>query len=419
MEFQWNTNLLDEYQLLAWANSFKYTCFLNPNDWQDEYPQGSFPKILAVAHQSTPYSFLDEQKHLNKWVFGYLGYDLKNRLENLQSLNPCTIPFPDSLCFEPLHLFRWHNDTIYVSSSLSEQALLAEIQDFTHPHIQEKLGKIEAQVDFETYCQNIEHIKNHIIEGDIYELNYCIEFLAKDTCINPLDTYLRLCELSPMPFSAMLKAQDQYILCASPERFLKKIGQKLISQPIKGTIRRGTNPEEDEANYQKLRNSEKEIAENMMIVDLVRNDLARSAVIGSTKVVEFFGIYPFRQVFQMISTIEAELHPDSSPQKAIANAFPMGSMTGAPKIKAMELIERYENTKRGVFSGAIGYFSPEGNFDFNVVIRSIFYDAIHQKLSFLVGSAITYDAQAQDEYQECLLKAQAIREVLMRLKTQV
>jgi para-aminobenzoate synthetase component 1 len=215
-----------------------------------------------------------------------------------------------------------------------------------------------------------------------------------------------------MPFSALLKVENKYVLCASPERFLKKTGQTLISQPIKGTIRRGNSPEEDQTNYQILKNSEKEIAENMMIVDLVRNDLARSAVVGSTRVAEFFGIYPFRQVFQMISTIEAELSPNVSPQKAIANAFPMGSMTGAPKIRAMELIDRYENSRRGVFSGAIGYFSPQGDFDFNVVIRSLFYDASKQKLSFQVGSAITYDAQAETEYQECLLKAQAIRQVL-------
>ena len=412
MEFQWNIEAISDKHLLAWANSFEYCCFLNPNHWQEEYPQGSFPKILAVAHQKASFSFIEEKNILGKWLFGYLGYDLKNQLEKLQSKNPAAISFPDSLCFEPLHLFIWENDAIRVSSDLPEQELLTVIQNFKLLKQAEQIGNIEAKVSFEQYCQNVEAIKNHIVEGDIYELNYCIEFFARNSIINPTNTYLHLCELSPMPFSAMLKLEDKYILCASPERFLKKTGQKLISQPIKGTIRRGKDPEEDEVNYLKLKNSEKEIAENMMIVDLVRNDLARSAVIGSTQVTEFFGIYPFKQVFQMISTIESELLPTISAQKALANAFPMGSMTGAPKIKAMELIEQYENSKRGVFSGAIGYFSPKGDFDFNVVIRSIFYDAKEQKVSFQVGSAITYDAQAEEEYQECMLKAQAIREVL-------
>jgi para-aminobenzoate synthetase component 1 len=412
MAYRWNIDAVRQEALLAWANSFPYCCFLNPNHWQNQYPQGSFPKLLAVAHQKFTYSFIDEQNFTGKWLFGYLGYDLKNRLENLQSKNPAYIKFPESLCFEPLHLFVWENDCINVFTETSEKELFAEIQNFTSPHFQEQIGEIRSKVSFEQYCQNVEAIKNHIIEGDIYELNYCIEFVAENICLNPIERYLYLCQLSPMPFSALLKVENKYVLCASPERFLKKTGQRLISQPIKGTIRRGNSPEEDQTNYQILKNSEKEIAENMMIVDLVRNDLARSAVVGSTRVAEFFGIYPFRQVFQMISTIEAELSPNVSPQKAIANAFPMGSMTGAPKIRAMELIDRYENSRRGVFSGAIGYFSPQGDFDFNVVIRSLFYDASKQKLSFQVGSAITYDAQAETEYQECLLKAQAIRQVL-------
>lgn len=412
MEYRWSTETIEETLLLNWANCFPYFCFLNPNDWQTSYPQGSFPKILAIAEQKASFSFLDEQAHPDRWLFGYLGYDLKNILENLQSQNPALIEFPDSLCFEALHLFVWEQESIKVLSALPEKELLEEIKGFSIAEIQESIGKIEAQVSFEQYCQNVEAIKNHIVEGDVYELNYCIEFFSENTCIDPLKRYQYLCQLSPMPFSALLKTEDKYVLCASPERFLKKVGKKLISQPIKGTIGRSKNPEEDQINAQTLRNSEKEIAENMMIVDLVRNDLARSAVVGSTKATELFGIYAFKQVFQMISTIEAKLSPNISPQKAIANAFPMGSMTGAPKIKAMELIERYENSKRSVFSGAIGYFSPQGDFDFNVVIRSIFYDASHQKLSFQVGSAITYDAQAKHEYQECLLKAEAIRRVL-------
>jgi para-aminobenzoate synthetase component I len=194
---------------------------------------------------------------------------------------------------------------------------------------------------------------------------------------------------------------------------LKKEGNRLISQPIKGTIRRGENEAEDQLLRQQLRNDEKELAENMMIVDLVRNDLARSARTGSVKVEEMFGIYAFRQVHQMISTVTAQLKEAIPFTEAIRQAFPMGSMTGAPKIRAMELIDQYEQSRRGLFSGAVGYITPEGDFDFNVVIRSILYNAANHYLSFHVGSAITYDSVPEKEYEECLLKAQAIFRALI------
>jgi para-aminobenzoate synthetase component 1 len=158
--------------------------------------------------------------------------------------------------------------------------------------------------------------------------------------------------------------------------------------------------------------SEKEKAENLMIVDLVRNDLARSSKTGSVKVEELFGIYSFSQVHQMISTVSSQIKETTSAVEAIKNAFPMGSMTGAPKVMAMELIEKYENTKRGLYSGAIGYFAPNSDFDFNVVIRSIQYNESKQYLNFEVGSAITYDSDANLEYEECLLKAQAMMKAL-------
>ena len=218
--------------------------------------------------------------------------------------------------------------------------------------------------------------------------------------------------LSPKPFACIQKFDDHYIISASPERFLKKNGQKVISQPIKGTRPRASTIEKDEALKKELRNSEKEIAENMMIVDLVRNDLARTAKTGSVKVEEIFGIYSFEQVHQMISTITAEVRDDTHFIDVIKNAFPMGSMTGAPKVKVMELIEKYENTKRGAFSGASGYIKPNGDFDFNVLIRSLFLNKSTETYSFQVGSAITYDSDPLDEYEECLVKAKAIFDLL-------
>ncbi|MCU0438207.1 MAG: aminodeoxychorismate synthase component I [Raineya sp.] len=419
MKFLWNIDADFENALLNWANTFPYCIFLNPHHWQDEYPFGSFPKVLAVASSKKEYDFLSLQTPQNQWIFGYLGYDLKNKIENLSSHNPDYLGFEEGLCFEPEYLFIWLNDNelqVEVNHPFQEDIFRSEISKSAD--LQKNKSSqisIEAQVTYEEYCQNVEKIKNHILEGDIYELNYCTEFFAENIEISPIRVYKALCKRSPMPFSVFLKTQEKYALCASPERFLKKQGQTLISQPIKGTIPRGETPTKDLLQKEKLRYSEKEMAENMMIVDLVRNDLARSAIVGTTKVTEMFGIYTFKQLHQMISTVEAQINPSCTISDVIKNAFPMGSMTGAPKIKAMELIEHYENTKRGLFSGAIGFINPLGDFDFNVVIRTIFYDAKKHYLSFQVGSAITYDSLSEQEYEECMLKAKAIREVLNSL----
>ena len=236
--------------------------------------------------------------------------------------------------------------------------------------------------------------------------------LRGSAVIDPLSIFLKLNEISPNPFTAFFKVKDKYVISASPERFLAKRGNKLISQPIKGTSKRYADTNEDEQSKQTLRAHSKELQENVMIVDLVRNDLTKSAKAGTVNTEELFGIYSFNQVHQMISTVVCELRDDISEVQAIKNTFPMGSMTGAPKISAMQLMEQYERTKRGVYSGAIGYFGPDGDFDFNVVIRTLLYNHSEKYLSFHVGSAITYHADPAKEYEECLLKAQAILEVL-------
>jgi para-aminobenzoate synthetase component 1 len=243
-------------------------------------------------------------------------------------------------------------------------------------------------------------------------MNYCIEFYAQKLNVSPIDLYEKLNEVSPTPFSAFLKYHDKSLICASPERYLKKEGTRLISQPIKGTSPRGSNPFIDKANMEYLKTSEKERSENIMITDLVRNDLSRVAKKGKVKVEELCGVYSFRQVHQMISTISAEMDERYSWVDAIKATFPMGSMTGAPKLSAMKLIEKYEVTKRGLYSGSVGYVTPEGDFDFNVVIRSMLYNQKKGYLSFMVGGAITALAEPEKEYEECLIKASAIMKVL-------
>ncbi len=394
---------------LHWANGFSHCAYFQSNGIS--YPYQGFNEILAVGVKRI---FVPNEKdrfealsvfHQNKWLFGYLGYDLKNDTENLSSSNTDHVQFPEISFFEPEHLLLFKGNEIEI---WSEEDVLGQIEKTEFNSSQSKLNAPQASITKAAYLDIIEKLRQHIEEGDCYEINFCQEFHGEIENINPVQLYLALNQLSPSPFSCFQKHDEHYILSASPERFIKKESDKIISQPIKGTRPRGKSTTEDEALKKELRSDEKELAENMMIVDLVRNDLARSSKIGSVKVEEIFGIYSFQQVHQMISTIVSEKREDVSAFEVIKNAFPMGSMTGAPKVKVMQLIEQYESTKRGAFSGAAGYISPNGDFDFNVLIRSLFLNSASKTYSFQAGSAITYDSIPEKEYDECMVKAKAI-----------
>jgi para-aminobenzoate synthetase component 1 len=277
---------------------------------------------------------------------------------------------------------------------------------------QESKITIQQRISKENYLKKVNKMLSHIHRGDIYEANFCMEFYAEEAVIAPDEVYKKLNEISDAPFSVYFKKNQQYLLSASPERYLKKDNEKVISQPIKGTAKRNSNSDLDEQNKVALQNNAKERSENIMIVDLVRNDLSQTATKGSVEVEELCEIYSFKQVHQMISTVVSSVSHTTSPIEILRTTFPMGSMTGAPKISAMKIIEDLEETKRGLYSGAVGYFTPSGNFDFNVVIRSILYNSENKYLSFSVGSAITSEAIPEKEYEECLLKAKAMFEVL-------
>jgi para-aminobenzoate synthetase component 1 len=373
--------------------------------------------------------FCDEKK---SWLFGYLSYDLKNEIEQLSSENSDGLAFPLLHFFEPKFVIEIKNQNASVyfdddiaseieakevyelclippapPSSSSGQALFkGEVEDSEKINIQAKITRSE-------YIASVNQLKQHISKGDIYEVNFCQEFFAENANINKVDVYQKLNTISQAPFTAYCKFGTHYLMCASPERFIQKRLNRLISQPIKGTIKRSENNIEDEQLKHELRNNKKEQNENVMIVDLVRNDLSRIAKRGTVEVEELFGVYSFKQVHQLISTVSCELKDDITFTDIIKNMFPMGSMTGAPKISAMKLIEQYESTKRGLYSGAVGYIDPKGDFDFNVVIRSILYNSENKYVSFMVGSAITDKAKAEEEYDECLLKAKAMFEVLL------
>lgn len=408
-----------KHKALHWADQFEYCCVLDSNSYPDPY--GKYDLLIAAGATHVLYSDSEGAFENLKsfyaahpgWLFGILGYDLKNGIEALQSGNPDQLGFPQLCFFQPEYLIVSENDVLRVE--VGPANLLEEINTQNLQNNEQSTSaevNIQAMMDREIYIHKIQELKQHISRGDVYEITFCQEFFARQARINPAETYARLNFNSPTPFAAYLKLKDKYLLCASPERFLRKKGQQLISQPIKGTAKRGKDAATDVVIKAQLAADLKEQTENVMIVDLVRNDLTRSATPASVKVEEQFGIYSFAQVHQMISTISCELHPDVHFIDAIKNTFPMGSMTGAPKVSAMELIEKYEESTRGAYSGATGYISPEGDFDFNVVIRSMLYASDKAYLSFQVGSAITAACIPEKEYEECMLKASAIIETI-------
>ncbi|WP_085515874.1 anthranilate synthase component I family protein [Marivirga sericea] len=408
--------------ILNWVENYPNVVAFYPQQVK-EYPFGAFPKVIAVGNQKlnlrAPF-FESLQSYLhanpNKKIFGYLGYDLKNELEDLESHHPSIINWdpmnffsPDCLLsFDQKHLTIESTDLDYFKDEIQKTLSFIPSENQEQPSV----SRYKSWVSKKEYINKVNQLKNHIVEGDIYEINYCINYSATAKRLNPIQVFQKLCSNSPAPFASYLKIDKKHIISSSPERFLKLKDQKIISQPIKGTASRGLTEKEDLENKKQLFKSEKERAENMMIVDLVRNDLAKSSVSGSVKVDEIFGIYSFQQVHQMISTVSATKRKEVSSCEVIKNAFPMGSMTGAPKIRAMQLIEDYECSKRNVFSGSIGYFNGAHDFDFNVLIRSIYYDEKTDAINYQVGSAITYDSDPETEYEECLLKAKAIEKTL-------
>lgn len=343
------------------------------------------------------------------WYLGYLTYDIKNQIENLYSHHADGINWPPLFFFQPDLLITVENDRLTLYST-RQGVSFSDVMDQLNqpaPHeLELKLPEMKSRTGKEEYLQKVKKLQEHIHRGDIYEVNFCMEFF-EHAAIDPYQTYDYITRHSPAPFSVFFKHQEHFLLSASPERFLRKDQNMLLSQPIKGTAPRSHSPLEDEGNRYQLKNSLKERTENIMITDLVRNDLSRIACKNSVRVEELCGVYAYPHVYQMISTISAKVE-DPSFLDIVNATFPMGSMTGAPKIKAMQLIEEYEGMKRGLYAGAVGYIAPGMDFDLNVVIRSMQYNARSDYLSYMAGSAITALSVPENEYRECLLKAYAI-----------
>jgi para-aminobenzoate synthetase component 1 len=402
--------------MLYWANRYNIFCFLD--NQQYAVRPHRFELLLAVG---TCNSFVSQSlegldSYLASypgWKFGHLGYGLRNSIHHQKGDKESKIQFPNLYFFTPSVLLQVKGSEMEIEADdpgaiwQAVQAEATEVAGISFPlDIHQRLSR-------EAYLETIRHLQHHIVRGDCYEINFCQEFFAEDAIIDPVDIFFRLCELSPNPFTAFYRYESQYLLCASPERYLSKRGKQILSQPMKGTIRRDLeNPEADRQLKEQLIDSAKDRAENVMVVDLVRNDLSMVCSPSSVRVEELFGVYTYPQVHQMISTVRGDLLEGKSFSDIIKATFPMGSMTGAPKLRVMELIDQYEVSDRGIFSGSVGYIDPGGDFDFNVVIRSIMYNEASRYLSYQVGSGITFYSKPEEEWAECLLKGEAIKKVL-------
>jgi len=422
----WDSPFLLSDILLHISEQFEVACVLTSSGFQnDNYSSYDIVAAFGAEEQITCENHYDAFSKLelfckqNKgWKFGFFSYDLKNDTENLFSNQADSLKMPELFFFVPqiliclknnqLSVYSYNNCTSIIETITSKTIPEPKAYICSKPNVQQRISKAE-------YIANIEKLKQHIQRGDVYEINFCMEFFCENISLDPAGLFKSLNRYSSAPFSAFFKIPERTVICSSPERFLKKTGNRLISQPIKGTVKRSICPTEDTALKEQLYSSSKNRSENVMIVDLVRNDLSMVAQRASVQVDELFGIYTFPHVHHLISTISCKLNENIHPVQAIKKAFPMGSMTGAPKIKAMSLIESYEKSKRGLFSGSIGYFTPENNFDFNVVIRTMLYNAKENYLSFTAGGAITAESDPIDEYEECLLKAKALTTILTEI----
>ncbi len=408
--------------MLNWSEQFSIFILLDNNHYTGTYNRYEYLIAVNSVHTiSGSESDLPDQLYQfhaahRDWLFGHICYDYKNQLEpGLTTRNPEKLGFPDFHFFRPEIICYIHADKKHftVESLYTEPKTVWQAIQASDSILQEDIRPVNflPAVSQPDYIRTIEQLKAHIAAGDCYEINFCTQASGENIYLKPQSVFHKLNRISPAPFAAFYRLEEKYMMCASPERYLWKDQDIIISQPIKGTARRDKAPEQDLYIKEQLRENIKERAENVMIVDLVRNDLARSCITGSVTVPELFGIYSFPQVHQMISTVMGRLRKDIPFTDTIKRSFPMGSMTGAPKIKVMELIDRYEKNRRELFSGTVGYITPGGDFDFNVIIRSLFYHADRQYLSYHTGGAITWDSDPLKEWEEMRLKAWALERV--------
>lgn len=412
-------------KILGLWSSMAYIHFLDSHDFEDPY--GHYDFLAAAAgtdvHRCTQLEELEDAfSRYPDWYFGHISYEYHRFLEpglppprpGRLNYHPCLFYRPQWLIYKPRG-----EDRIYLEvEGQDPHQVWDRILEFPTPLISPSLNlDFQDGLGLDQYLERVRLIKEHIVLGDVYELNFCVQAMARGKWESPQDYFVMLGTRSPAPFSAYYQGEGKVMIGASPERYLCRREDRIYAQPIKGTAPRGKTPEEDHARRQGLKHSSKDQAENLMIVDLMRNDLCRFCLPGSVRVPELMGIHAFAQVFQMISTIEGIQSPESRLLDPIRYSFPMGSMTGAPKREVIRLIQEMEPVARELFSGTVGYIRPDGDFDFNVNIRSLFYDQGVGEWSYQTGGAITFDSDPLAEWEERRTKAWALESLFSSLSS--
>lgn len=411
---------LFKIQVLNWANQFNICCLLDSHQYTTQYSSSDFlAGVDAVeiisSHNSSISQLYQQLQSIKDWHFGHISYEYTRHLLPSVNFKPITNCYDAIAFFVPRYVLQLHQHQLSIAClEIDPVTVYESIINYPIPAPKPQPSlQFQPKISKSEYVATLQNILSHIQRGDCYEINFCQEFYAEQVHLNPLMVYQNLTKLSPTPFAAYYKINHRFLMCASPERYLKKMGTKIISQPIKGTMKRNLqDTSADDLLKTQLYQSSKNRSENVMIVDLVRNDMSRVCLPGSVEVEELFGIYSYPQVHQMISTIKGEVDDNTFFLDIINNTFPMGSMTGAPKEKVIELINNYEVSNRDLYSGAVGYVTPNGDFDFNVVIRSLMYNQTTNYLSYQVGGGITFYSDPEDEYEECLVKAAAMQQAV-------
>ena len=355
-------------------------------------------------------------------AIGYFSYEYGRKLMEVDSVKEDLVSIPDAvLVFYDFYIIedRHEQRTYLIANGITREAakLLDEMESRINgkPVYMQKESDteypIEVQPNFakDEYKQAVDRMIRYIIEGDIYITNMTQQLTVKSDKV-PLDVFYDLRENNPSPFGGYFDYGDFQIVCASPERFLKMQKGHVNTRPIKGTRKRGETPEEDMFMRTELENSEKDKSELLMIVDLERNDLNRVCRPGSVKVTELFSVEEYATVFHLVSDIEGDLEESKNVMDLLEAAFPGGSITGAPKYRAMEIIDELENNKRNLYTGSIGYLTLDGGCDFNIVIRTALYK--DGKYYLGVGGGITAESDLEFEYEETLQKAKAVLQAM-------
>lgn len=405
--------------LLYWAASHDVFCVLDGSSAVD--PGYAFPRRIAVGTARSFELGVDGNlQALNGFLRpaarGYVvqvGYGLKDQLEKVSSRHKDPIGFPDLYVFEPAVVIQLTAGNQIVIQAEHAEAVWQEIRSVDPNAFSKDILPVAFQsgCTHEQYLEQLKQVQAHIFQGDCYELNYCQEFYSTDVQMDPVRVYEKLCSVVQAPFSGLYRNRHRWLIGASPERFLKKTGDRLESRPMKGTAPRDPDPLIDRQLAISLQESKKDRSENIMVVDLVRNDLSRVAQAGTVQVEALCALHSFPQVHQLVSTVSGRLRSGTGFREILEACFPMGSMTGAPKRRVMELTDQYECSARGLYSGSIGYIDPGGDFDLNVVIRSMQFNQSTGYLSYHVGSGITAYSDPAKEWEECLWKARGIRKV--------